>query len=46
MQQNGRTLKNMRMFDSDELLDDYKALNAKIRDYGTPTILQLTTLEI
>jgi 2,4-dienoyl-CoA reductase-like NADH-dependent reductase (Old Yellow Enzyme family) len=38
---NGRILPNMVMFDRDEYVDDYRALNAKIGEYNVPVILQL-----
>ena len=41
IKQNGRTLFNMRMFDKDEYVADYKPLNLKLKNYNTPVILQL-----
>ncbi|MCK5312168.1 MAG: NADH:flavin oxidoreductase [Desulfobacteraceae bacterium] len=41
IQQDGKTLKNMRMLDNDKYIDDYKALNLKMKEYDTPMILQL-----
>jgi len=41
VKQNGRTHFNMRMFDKDEYVGDYKDLNLKLKNYNTPVILQL-----
>ncbi len=41
IKQNGRTLRNMRMFDKDEYVADYKPFNLKLKHYNTPVILQL-----
>ncbi len=41
VQANGRFLKNLRMFDSDEYIEDYKALNLELKQYDTPIILQI-----
>jgi 2,4-dienoyl-CoA reductase-like NADH-dependent reductase (Old Yellow Enzyme family) len=41
VQKNGRTLMNMRMFDRDDLVDDYKKINAQLNEIGVPVIVQL-----
>lgn len=41
IQQNGKTLPNMRMFDNDRYIADYRLINSKIKKYETPVILQL-----
>ena len=41
IQKNGRTMLNMRMFDRDELIDDYKKMNTQLSEYGVPVIIQL-----
>jgi 2,4-dienoyl-CoA reductase-like NADH-dependent reductase (Old Yellow Enzyme family) len=41
IKQNGKTLFNMRMFDKDEYVADYKPFNLKLKNYNTPVILQL-----
>jgi len=41
VQKNGRTLLNMRMFDRDELIDDYKKMNMQLEELGVPIIVQL-----
>lgn len=41
VKQNGRTMFNMRMFDKDEYVLDYKPFNLKLKEYNTPVILQL-----
>jgi len=41
IQKNGRTMLNMRMFDCDELIDDYKQMNTQLSEYGAPVILQI-----
>lgn len=41
VKQNGRTMFNMRMFDKDEYVHDYKPFNLKLKQYNTPVILQL-----
>jgi len=41
VKQNGRTMLNMRMFDKDEYVHDYKPFNLKLKEYHTPIILQL-----
>lgn len=41
VKQNGRTMFNMRMFDKDEYVLDYKPFNLKLKQYNTPVILQL-----
>ena len=41
IQKNGRTMLNMRMFDRDELIDDYKKMNAQLSEYSVPVILQI-----
>jgi len=41
VKQSGRTMLNMRMFDKDEYVLDYKPFNLKLKQYHTPVILQL-----
>ena len=41
IQKNGRTMLNMRMFDRDELIDDYKQMNTQLSEYSVPVILQI-----
>ncbi len=41
IQKNGRTLMNMRMFDRDERIDDYKKMNTQLDELGVPIIAQL-----
>ncbi len=41
VKQNGKAVINMRMFDKDESVDDYKDFNLKLKNYNTPVILQL-----
>lgn len=41
VKQNGKAVMNMRMFDKDEYVDDYKNFNLKLKDYNTPVILQI-----
>jgi 2,4-dienoyl-CoA reductase-like NADH-dependent reductase (Old Yellow Enzyme family) len=41
IKQNGKTLFNMRMFDKDEYVADYRPFNLKLKNYNTPVILQL-----
>jgi 2,4-dienoyl-CoA reductase-like NADH-dependent reductase (Old Yellow Enzyme family) len=41
VQQNGKTLNNMRMFDHDKYIDVYRAQNLKLKNYSTPIIMQL-----
>ena len=41
IKQNGKTAFNMRMFDKDEYVADYKPFNLKLKNYNTPVILQL-----
>ena len=41
IKQNGKTSFNMRMFDKDEYVDDYKDLNLKLKNDNTPIILQI-----
>jgi len=38
---NGRTMLNMRMFDRDELIDDYKKINIQLDELGVPIINQI-----
>ncbi|MCK9419389.1 MAG: NADH:flavin oxidoreductase [Nitrospirae bacterium] len=39
--QNGKTFRNMRMFDSDLYIDIYRSINEQLRQYDTPVILQI-----
>jgi 2,4-dienoyl-CoA reductase-like NADH-dependent reductase (Old Yellow Enzyme family) len=41
VKQNGKAVVNMRMFDKDEYVDDYKDFNLKLKSYDTPVILQI-----
>jgi len=41
IKQNGKTVVNMRMFDKDEYVADYKPFNLKLKNYNTPFILQI-----
>jgi len=41
IKQNGKASFNMRMFDKDDYIDDYKDLNLKLKNDHTPVILQL-----
>jgi 2,4-dienoyl-CoA reductase-like NADH-dependent reductase (Old Yellow Enzyme family) len=41
VQKNGRTLMNMRMFDRDDLIDDYRKMNDRLSETGVPVITQL-----
>jgi 2,4-dienoyl-CoA reductase-like NADH-dependent reductase (Old Yellow Enzyme family) len=41
VQQSGKTLNNMRMFDDDRYVEAYHALNQEIRQYDVPVICQL-----
>jgi 2,4-dienoyl-CoA reductase-like NADH-dependent reductase (Old Yellow Enzyme family) len=41
VQKNGRSMMNMRMFDRDELIDEYKKINTKLDELGVPIIAQL-----
>jgi len=41
IKQNGKTLFNMRMFDKDEYVDDYKDFNLKLKKDKIPIILQI-----
>ena len=41
IKQNGKASFNMRMFDKDEYVDDYKDLNLKLKNDNTPIILQI-----
>ena len=41
VKQNGKAVINMRMFDKDEYVDDYKDFNLKLKNYNTPVILQI-----
>ncbi len=41
VKQNGKAVSNMRMFDKDEYVDDYKDFNLKLKNYNTPVILQI-----
>jgi len=41
VQKNGRTLMNMRMFDKDEFIEDYREMNTDLCDLGVPVIAQL-----
>lgn len=39
--QNGKTFRNMRMFDSDVYIDIYRSINDRLKQYNTPVILQI-----
>jgi 2,4-dienoyl-CoA reductase-like NADH-dependent reductase (Old Yellow Enzyme family) len=41
IKQNGKASFNMRMFDKDDYIDDYKDLNLKLKNDNTPIILQI-----
>jgi 2,4-dienoyl-CoA reductase-like NADH-dependent reductase (Old Yellow Enzyme family) len=41
VQKNGRTLRNMRMFDRDDLIADYKKMNTQLEELSVPIIIQL-----
>jgi len=41
VKQNGKAVFNMRMFDKDDYIDDYKDINLKLKNDHTPVILQL-----
>lgn len=41
VKQNGKAVINMRMFDKDEYVDDYKECNLRLKNYNTPVILQI-----
>ena len=41
VKQNGKAVFNMRMFDKDDYIDDYKDLNLKLKNDNTPIILQI-----
>jgi len=41
IQSNGKSFKNMRMFNNDKYIDEYKLLNNRLKNYGTPLILQI-----
>lgn len=41
IQKNGRTIKNMRMFDDDEFIDAYRKINLKVGEFDVPVIAQL-----
>ncbi len=41
VKQNGKAVINMRMFDKDEYVEDYKKLNLRLMNYSTPIILQI-----
>ena len=41
IKQNGKTVVNMRMFDKDEYVADYKPFNLKLKNFNAPVILQL-----
>ncbi len=41
IKQNGKTVFNMRMFDKDDYIDDYKDLNLKLKKDKIPIILQI-----
>lgn len=41
VQKNGRTLPNMRMFDSDQFIDEYKKVTRNVAEYGVPVIAQI-----
>jgi 2,4-dienoyl-CoA reductase-like NADH-dependent reductase (Old Yellow Enzyme family) len=45
VKQNGKAVSNMRMFDKDEYVDDYKDFNLKLKNYNTPVILQIARWE-
>lgn len=41
VQQKGRTNSRMCMLDRDDFIDDYKQINARLKEYGVPVIAQL-----
>jgi NADH:flavin oxidoreductases, Old Yellow Enzyme family len=41
IQKNGKALVNMRMFNHDEFIDDYKKMNNQFNELGVPIIVQL-----
>jgi len=41
VQKNGRIVRNMRMFDRDEFIADYKKMNMQLEELGVPIIVQL-----
>ena len=41
VQKNGKTLKNMRMFDDDRYIEAYRDLNQEMRQYNVPVICQI-----
>jgi 2,4-dienoyl-CoA reductase-like NADH-dependent reductase (Old Yellow Enzyme family) len=41
VQRNGRVARNMCLFDSDDYIDDYRKLSAKVREHNVPLILQI-----
>jgi len=41
VQRNGRTYRNMCLFDSDNYIDNYRKLSAKVREHNVPLILQI-----
>ncbi len=41
IKQNGKASFNMRMFDKNDYIDDYKDLNLKLKNDNTPIILQI-----
>ena len=41
VQQKGRTTSRMCMIDRDKFIDDYKQINANLKEYGAPVIAQL-----
>lgn len=41
VQKNGKTLKNMRMFDDDSYIEAYHAINQEIRQYNVPVFNQI-----
>jgi 2,4-dienoyl-CoA reductase-like NADH-dependent reductase (Old Yellow Enzyme family) len=41
VERKGRTTSKMCMIDRDDFIDDYKQINAKLKEYGVPVIAQL-----
>jgi len=41
IQKNGSTFMNMRIFDRDDLINDYKKMNTQLEELGVPIIVQL-----
>jgi 2,4-dienoyl-CoA reductase-like NADH-dependent reductase (Old Yellow Enzyme family) len=41
VQRNGRVVRNMCLFDSDDYIDDYRKLSTKVREHNVPLILQI-----